>query len=322
MIQQLHTAWRARRVLLVGHTDRATLFMQALLDELGAKTARIAPTGDPQILNRALTQGRICALIIPSTRPLIRNRADQSLRTLSVLLDEAREAGVPLTILMSDENVYRACGQPWHAQETDPIGGETPAGLTQSLLDLYAQGVSRGLCGDPVSTLCIRHPPCLGCGHSCIEPYNAWCRAALLDQIIEVPNPGMQGIFLHPLDVCCGALLLGARFFLGDAGCTGAFNLGAGIENLVPNRTAALRFTRRLGITRPIRESEPAHAAVPPLHDSGKAKFLCGTRCIVSGEEALAQLFSLQKAAENGFESLQQEIAAQTQAYLARLAAQ
>ena len=35
MIHQLHAAWRARRVLLIGSTDRSALFMQALLDELG-----------------------------------------------------------------------------------------------------------------------------------------------------------------------------------------------------------------------------------------------------------------------------------------------
>ena len=34
MIHQLHAAWRARRVLIIGGTDRTTLVMQALFHEL------------------------------------------------------------------------------------------------------------------------------------------------------------------------------------------------------------------------------------------------------------------------------------------------
>lgn len=322
MIQQLHAAWRARRVLLVGGTDVMTLFMQALLDELGAKSARLAPAVQPETLNRALTEGRVSAVIVPSTQALCGADASAQLAALSALLDEIREAGVPLTILMSAESVYRAIGRPWHAQETDPIGGETPQGLIQSLLDLYAGGVSRGLCGDPVSVQRIRHLPCLGCGHPAVAQYSAWCRYAQTDLPIEVQHPGMQGVFVHPLDVCCGALLLGARFLLGDTACTGAFNLGACSENLVPNRTAALRFTRRLGVTRPIRESEPPQLTPLPLPDGSKARLLCGARCLVSGEKALAELHLLEQAKAEGYDSQAREIHRQTCAYLARIAAQ
>lgn len=321
MIQQLHAAWRARRVLLIGGPDRMTLFMQALLDELGAKHARLVPSVQPETLHSALTQGRISAVIVPCMRALCIGNAAAQLASLASLLDEVREAGVPLVILMSDDSVYRADSRPWCAQENDPIGGETPQGLIQSLLDLYACGVSRGLCGDAVSAQCVRHLPCLGCGHPAAAQYSAWCRAARQDEPLQVQHPAMSGVFVHPLDACCGALLLGARFILGDTGCTGAFNLGAGSENLAPNRTAALRFTRRLGVTRPIRESEPPHAAILPLPDGTKARLLCGARCFVSGEEALMQLFALDQAAEEGFDALDLVIRSQAQEYLHLVAA-
>jgi len=320
MIQQLHAAWRARRVLLIGGTDTTTLFMQTLLDELGAKTARLVPASGAEVLQRSLTEGRVSAVIVPCMRALSGGSVTQQLASLITLLIEIREAGVPLCILMSSDSVYRAAGHPWHAQETDPIGGETAQGLIQSILDLYAGGVSRGLCGDPVSVQRIRHLPCLGCGHPAVRQYEDWRRCAASGESIEVQHPALTGVFLHPLDVCCGALLLGARFILGDTSCTGAFNLGADCENLVPNRTAALRFTRRLGVKRPIRETEPPHVELLPLPDSAKARLLCGARCFVSGEEALMQFYTLAQAGEEGFEAQAQEIRKQTRAYLARLA--
>ena len=316
MIHQLHAAWRARRVLLIGGKDRAVLFMQTLLDELGAKTARLAPGFHAETLHRSLTEGRVSAVIVPCMRTFKQGCVTTQLSALITLLSEAREAGVPLVILMSDENVYRAFYHPWHAQETDPIGGETPQGLIQSILDLYAGGVSRGLCGDPVSVQIMRHLPCLGCGHPAVAQYSAWCEAAENNDALEVQHPGLQGVFVHPLDVCCGALLLGARFLLGDTSCTGAFNLGACSENLIPNRTASLRFTRRLGVTRPIREAEPPLSAVLPLLDGTKARLLCGARCHISGEEALMQLFFLEQTYEANFSMVDQEIKAQVHAYL------
>ena len=321
MIHQLHAAWRARRVLLIGSTDRTTLYMQALLRELGARSALLAPGFQPETLHRALTKGRVSAVIVPCMRLFAQGSITEQLAALIALMTEVREAGIPLVILMSDENIYRAEGHPWHAQENDPIGGETPDGLIQSILDLYACGVSRGLCGDPVSVQIVRHLPCLGCGHPAAEQYSTWCRAAS-DECIQVHHPSATGSFVYPLDICCGVLLLGARFLLGDTGCTGAFNLGASSENLIPNRTAALRLIRRLGVKRSIRESEPPQTDPLPLPDGTKARLLCGARCRISGEDALLRLFETEQAALNGAESELREIEQQTRAYLRIIAAQ
>lgn len=322
MIHHLHAAWRARRVLLIGGTDRPSLFMQTLLDELGAKTLRLSPGFQTETLHRALTKGRVSAVIVPCMRLLAQGSAIEQLSALMTLLSEAREAGVPLVILMSDENVYRASGHPWHVRESDPIGGETPQGLIQSILDLYADGVSRGLCGDAVSVQIMRHLPCLGCAHPSVNQYSAWCHAAASGDAIDVQHPAASGVFVHPQDVCCGALLLGARFLLGDTGCTGAFNLGANSQNLMPNRTAALRLIRRLGTALPIHETEPPHAVPLPLPDGTKIRQLCGACCRMSGEDALMRLFELEQAAASGIEREKQEIAIQTQAYLKMIAAQ
>ena len=174
----------------------------------------------------------------------------------------------------------------------------------------------------PVSVQIVRHLPCLGCTHPAVNQYSAWCHAAASGNAIDVQHPASSGIFVHPQDVCCGALLLGARFLLGDTGCTGAFNLGASSENIIPNRTAALRLIRRLGTALPIHETEPPHAAPLPLLDGTKSRQLCGAYCRISGEDALMRLFELEQAALNDVEHEKREIAIQTQAYLKMIAAQ
>lgn len=316
MLTQLQAAWRARRVLLVAGADRFGLFMQALLTELGAKPARIPAHADAQTLCRALSSGRISAVIVPAAHALAPGGVAAQLGALITVLSEAREAGVPLVMLLSDAAVYRAGAYARPAQEGDPIGGDTPDGLIQSVLQLYAEGVSRGLAGDAVSTLIVRHMPCLACGHPLTAQYSVWCRALDENETIPVSHPGMQGVFLHPLDVACGALLLGARFLSGDTSLTGAFNLGAEPQNLLANRTAALRFIREHGGTRPIREIEPPHSAPLPLLDGAHARFLCGARCLIPGSQALSMLLELERAAPGGMEAELRVIAQQTEYYL------
>lgn len=318
MLHQLNTAWRARRVLIIGRADRVSLFAQAFLAELGARPARIAPGQDAETLCRALSEGRISAILVPCLRQLApEDDLLAQLRALLTLLGEAREAGVPLTLLCSDAGVYRAGGG--SALEEDPLGGETRDGLIQSLVQLCADGVSRGLLGDAVSVQCVRHLPLLGCGHPATAPYTAWCRALMDNRLIPVEHPGMLGAFLHPLDMCCGAALLGARFLAGDTRCTGAFNLGAGAQSLMANRTAALRFIRDNGGTRPIRETEPPLAPALPMLCGARARLLCGAQPILPGGEALNLLLALERAARSGQSAELAEIERQTKLYLARL---
>ena len=320
MRDQLLTAWRARRALLVSPPCRISAFMQALLSGLDARPVRIAPDADADRLNRAMTKGRVSALIVPDLCALSPGGSLQSqLGALLSLLSEARESGIPLVILCSCAGVYRAGGKPWAARESDMTGGETAEGLTQSILQMAADGVSRGLMGDPVSVIIARHLPCLGCGHPAVAPYQAWCEAIDADTLVSVPHPALQGVYIHPLDVCCGALALGARYLLGDTQMTGAFNIGADAQNLMANRTAALRFIRQSGGTRPIREIYPPLVPSLPLLDGSRAHFLCGLRTAIPGDEALCMLLELHRACKRGYPAEESVVRKQTQDYIQRL---
>lgn len=314
MILHLQTAWRARRVLIIGGADRASGFMQTLLEALGARPARIPATADSETLCRAMQDGRISVVIVPSAHALAPGEGlTAQLRMLLVLLGEAREAGIPLVMLLSDENVYRMDAQPWLLSESCPLGGETAQGLAQSLLQLLADGVSRGLLGDAVSTLIVRHMPCLGCGHPSVAQYSAWCRALMRDEIVDVLHPGAQGVFLHPADVSIGALSLGAKFLSGDRRVTGAFNLGPGQQSLVANRSAALRFIREHGGKRPIRECESPSSLPLPVLDGARARLLCGAHPCMPADDALSMLLRLEKASLGGFAQELIEIQTQVQ---------
>lgn len=315
MLQSLHAAWGARRVLLLGGEDRMTRFMRALLAELGALPACLPVASQSETLARSLTGGRVFCVIVPCLRALGGSLTER-LRALDALLIEAREAGVPLVMLLSDENAYRAEQHPWAVREEDPIGGETREGLFHAILELFADGVSRGLLGDPVHVLCVRHLPCLGCGHPAVAPYDGWCRAMEAGEPLTVPHPGAQGVFLHPLDACMGGLLLGARFLLGDTACTGMFNLDAGAQNLMPGRTAALRLCARCGYERTLLETEPPHPTLLPLMDGSRARRLCGAEPVVPGDEALLDLLALSRAEREG--TAEAAIRAQAEAFLAR----
>ena len=323
MINPLQSAWSARHVLLVGRQGRPCAYMQALLEALGAKCARIPPGADAETMCRAMQSGRISAVIVPEMRAIAPNsHLIAQLSALLLLLSECRESGVPLVLFLSDAAVYRAAAHPWLVSEDDPAGGETQDGLIQSILQLAADGVSRGLLGDGVSSICVRHPPLLGCGHPDTAAYTRWCAALDQGERLEVPSPGMQGLFISPPDVFCSALKLGARFLSGDSACTGAFNIAPGAESAAANRTAALRFGRMHGCKRPLIETVSQVPSAPPLLDSRKAHRLIGAPLSVPVDEALTALLQLERAARISPESELEEISRQAQHYLKKLTGQ
>ena len=78
-----------------------------------------------------------------------------------------------------------------------------------------------------------------------------------------------------------------------------------------------LRFQRQNGGSRPLVESEPPLPAQSPLLDGSRARYLCGTRCIIAGDVALNHLLAHQRAVQTG--QAQAFIEAQTRAYLERI---
>lgn len=70
------------------------------------------------------------------------------------LIQEIREAGVPLLLALSDAAVYPSSAGKMN--ETAAIGGRTREGLEASILQMAILGAARGLTGDAVRTMLIR----------------------------------------------------------------------------------------------------------------------------------------------------------------------
>ena len=302
MLDKALSSWRGHHVLIVG-TQRSARFTHVLLDELGASAALITPEPNAQALCRAMTAHRIAAVIVPRMADLCTaaDSASACLARLKMILDEAREAGVPLVVLATDAGVYRAQSRP--AREDDPLGGETREGLIHALLSLYADGVARSLAGDAVNTLIVHHMPCLGADAPSVAQYTRWCDALLRDEVVPVEHPAMQGAFAHPLEVAHGVLMLGAMCLSLSQG--GSYNLALEPPCLLPNRTAAQRLIARAGGSRPIHESEPPLFRPAQMLDGSRAKALCGAACRLSAVESLSMLFELTRAEKLGEEQVQ-----------------
>ena len=124
--------WSLRRVLLAGMPDDMLRAMEAQLCALGARAFQASC--DTESLSRTLQQQRSACVIVPDLFAL---GPCSRIDALNTLLFEAREAGVPLVMLLSR----------MHAAHD----GETVR------LFSHALGFSRGAFGDPVSVQCIRY---------------------------------------------------------------------------------------------------------------------------------------------------------------------
>ena len=200
MLEAMLEGWRGKRVLIVGDRGGLCAFLIAVLDEIGARPVCVSDRADAQTLCRALTAGRVSAAILPGE--MTGRSLPERLEATLTLTREVREAGVPLLLAMSDAAVYRGGGR---MNEAGEIGGRTREGLEASILQTALLGAARGLLGDAVRTMLVRHAPVLG------EDCAAWCDALLEGRTIRVRHPAARGVFVHPLDIVCCGLTLGAR---------------------------------------------------------------------------------------------------------------
>lgn len=268
-MMKLTEVWRGRRAVMAGSDP----WMETMLREIGVQVKHLAPDADVQTMCRTMQDERVHALILPSTKK--NSPAGRRLSMLERYLTEAREAGIPLTLMYSDEPVYLA--EKGIAREQDETGGQTHEGLIQSVLQLYADGVSRGLEGDPVQTLIVRRMPC-----SIEETADAWCRAVLEGKAIHVLSPDAWNIFQHPLDAAAAVLALGARYLSGEMDRGGIFNIGT--NAVCTNRDAALVFAQRHR-NRCFFCEDGEMGKMPLLLDGTKAQRLCPR--VLSVQEAL-----------------------------------
>ena len=177
MLEAMLEGWRGKRVLIVGDRGGLCAFLIAVLDEIGARPVCVSDRADAQTLCRALTAGRVSTAILPGE--MTGRSLPERLEATLTLTREVREAGVPLLLAMSDAAVYRGGGR---MNEAGEIGGRTREGMEASILQTALLGAARGLMGDAVRTMLVRHAPVLG------EDCAAWCDALLEGRTSHSPR--------------------------------------------------------------------------------------------------------------------------------------
>ena len=100
VLEAMLEGWRGKRVLIVGKPDGLCAFLTAMLEEIGARLMRVGDRADAQALCRALTAGRIGAVILPEE--MTGRDLPERLASTLTLIQEIREAGVPLLLALSD----------------------------------------------------------------------------------------------------------------------------------------------------------------------------------------------------------------------------
>ena len=91
MLEAMLEGWRGKRVLIVGKPDGLCAFLTAMLEEIGARLMRVGDRADAQALCRALTAGRIGAVILPEE--MTGRDLPERLAATLTLIQEIREAG-------------------------------------------------------------------------------------------------------------------------------------------------------------------------------------------------------------------------------------
>ncbi len=166
--------------------------------------------------------------------------------------------------------------------------------MEASILQTALLGAARGLMGDAVRTMLVRHAPVLG------EDCAAWCDALLEGRTIRVRHPAARGVFVHPLDIVCCGLTLGARAFRCGEG--GVYNIGTDERSIGTRQSAARRLAMRHGGAGTAQEE--AEDGEPPaqLLDGSAARRFCGAACRLDVDQALDLLFEQRRAARAGQE--------------------
>jgi len=136
----LLNVWSLRRVLLPDLPGEMPRTMEMQLCAVGARPVHASVPFSEESLSLALQRQRCTCVIVPDLLALHTGDPSARFDALNTLLFEAREAGVPLVMLLGS-----ICSM--HDEES-------------AQLFSHALGFVRGAFGDPVSIQCIRHNGC------------------------------------------------------------------------------------------------------------------------------------------------------------------
>ncbi len=236
--------WRARRVLLTGHTGFKGAWLALWLRTLGAQVTgfslgvptrpslyELARVGegiesiegdvrDPSALAAALAAARPEVVVHMAAQSLVRRSFAEPARDLRGQRDGDRQparraapraAGVRVVVVVTSDKCYENREWEWAYRESDALGGHDPYSSSKGCAELVADAYRRSFfaAGDGPRLASVRAGNVIGGGDWGADRLVAdVMRGALADRPIRVRNPDAIRPWQHALNPLSGYLAL------------------------------------------------------------------------------------------------------------------
>lgn len=334
-------AYRAKRVLLTGHTGFKGSWATAWLHGLGAEVFgfALAPDTAPAMFDllglaarcdhlladvreEAALAARIEAvdphiIIHMAAQPLVRLSYAEPVATIATnvmgtahLLEAVRRRGKPCAVVVvTSDKCYDNQEWVWGYRETDPLGGKDPYSMSKGAAELVTHSFRQSYFDGPDSPVLVasaRAGNVIGGGDWSADRIVTDCIAALsAGRPIGVRNPRATRPWQHVLEPLSGYLWLGAKLMAGERAATGAWNFGPDVTSIMPVRVLADTVVAAWGEGTWQDMSDPAapKEAMSLGLSCEKAFHGLGWRPVYGFAEAVGTTVDWYKAHQNGPES-------------------
>ncbi len=255
----LFSTYRARPVLVTGHTGFKGSWLCSWLLELGAKVAglalqadtkpslfealglarridsHMADIRDPGAVRRIFEETEPDVVFHLAAQSLVRRSyadpiatfATNALGTAHVLEAARTTSTVRAVVVVTTDKVYDNREWDWPYREIDPLGGLDPYSASKAAAELITAVYQKNLCRDKVAVATARGGNVIGGGdwsEDRIVP--DIMRAVQLAAPIVLRNPNAVRPWQHVLELCEGYLELGARLYKFGADYSEPWNFG------------------------------------------------------------------------------------------------
>jgi CDP-glucose 4,6-dehydratase len=324
--------WRARRVLVTGHTGFKGSWLLLMLKELGAEVHGFAlePPTDPSmfdllgleatcnhrigdvrdlaVLDAAVAEARPEVVLHMAAQPLVRASYDNPVETYAVnvmgtvhLLEACRRVPeLRSIVVVTTDKCYENHGWIWGYRENDRLGGADPYSNSKAACELVVDSYRRSFfsSADGARLATARAGNVIGGGDFAVDRLVPDAvKAFAAGEPLQIRNPLSVRPWQHVLEPLFGYLLLAERLYE-DARFAQGWNFGPRTDESVPVGEVADVLAGVWGdgagwVQDP---AEHPHEAATLKLDSTKARVELGWRPVFSLQQALVQTADWYKA--------------------------
>jgi CDP-glucose 4,6-dehydratase len=262
--------YKAKRVLVTGHTGFKGSWLAAWLLQLGAEVHglslgmvtepslfevlglerrihhQLGDIRDPEVLARLLKELRPDVVFHLAAQSIVHTSLLDPLATFSTntmgtvnLLEGLRALETPCqVVVITSDKAYRNQEWEWGYRETDELGGRDPYSASKACAELVIRAYHASYfsqAGSPIRIASTRAGNVIGGGDWAVGRVVPDCiRAWSQGQAVEVRNPSATRPWQHVLEPLSGYLTLGCALVVGAPVAGESFNFGPASDVTAP----------------------------------------------------------------------------------------